>query len=47
MEIWEDIKDYEGLYQISNLGRIKSLPRVKRNFNINSNISVYNIFVKI
>ena len=36
MEIWRDIKDYEGLYQISNLGRIKSLPRIKRNFNINS-----------
>ena len=26
-EIWKDIKDYEGYYQISNLGRIKSLPR--------------------
>lgn len=26
-EIWKDIKDYEGLYQISNLGRIKSLNR--------------------
>ena len=24
-EIWKDIKDYEGLYQVSNLGRIKSL----------------------
>lgn len=24
-EIWRDIKGYEGLYQISNLGRIKSL----------------------
>ena len=23
-EIWKDIKDYEGLYQVSNLGRIKS-----------------------
>lgn len=23
-EIWKDIKDYEGLYQISNLGRVKS-----------------------
>lgn len=28
-EIWKDIKDYEGLYQISNLGRIKSLPKIK------------------
>ena len=24
-EIWKDIKDYEGLYRVSNLGRIKSL----------------------
>lgn len=24
-ELWKDIKDYEGLYQASNLGRIKSL----------------------
>lgn len=24
-EVWKDIKGYEGLYQISNLGRIKSL----------------------
>jgi len=27
MEIWKDIKGYEGLYQVSNLGRVKSLPR--------------------
>jgi hypothetical protein len=26
-EIWKDIKGYEGLYQVSNLGRVKSLPR--------------------
>ena len=25
MEIWKDIKGYEGLYQVSNMGRIKSL----------------------
>ena len=24
-EIWKDITGYEGLYQISNLGRVKSL----------------------
>lgn len=24
MEIWKDIPDYEGLYQVSNLGRVKS-----------------------
>ena len=25
MEVWKDIKDYEGLYQVSNMGRVKSL----------------------
>lgn len=29
-EIWKDIKGFEGLYQVSNLGRVKSL-RIKRN----------------
>lgn len=28
-EIWKDIAGYEGLYQISNLGRVKSLPKIK------------------
>ncbi len=28
-EIWKDIKDYEGLYQVSNLGRVKSVERIK------------------
>ena len=27
MEIWKDISGYENLYQISNKGRVKSLPR--------------------
>ncbi len=27
MEIWKDIKGFEGLYQISDLGRVKSLER--------------------
>jgi hypothetical protein len=31
MEIWKDIKDYEGIYQVSDLGRVKSLERVVRN----------------
>ena len=30
-EIWKDIKGYEGLYQVSNLGRVKSLERKVRN----------------
>lgn len=29
-EIWHDIQGYEGVYQISCYGRIKSLPRTKR-----------------
>ena len=28
-EIWKDVKDYEGLYQVSNLGRVKSVSRNK------------------
>jgi hypothetical protein len=28
MEIWKDIKGYEGLYQVSNEGRVKALNRV-------------------
>ena len=35
-ETWEDIRGYEGIYQISNLGRIKSLVRVKNNYDINT-----------
>lgn len=26
-EVWKDIKDYEGLYQVSNKGRVRSLTR--------------------
>ena len=28
MEIWKDVKGYEGLYQVSDLGNVKSLDRV-------------------
>ena len=28
MEIWKDVKGYEGLYQASNLGRIKSKRKI-------------------
>lgn len=35
-EIWKDIKGYEGLYQISNLGKIKNIKRKKiRKCNLN------------
>lgn len=26
-EVWKDIRGYEGLYQVSNLGRVKSLSK--------------------
>lgn len=32
-EEWRDIKGYAGLYQISNLGRLKSLPRKRVAYN--------------
>lgn len=32
IEIWKDIVGYEGLYQISNLGRVKSLKRYVPHF---------------
>ena len=28
MEIWKDIPGYEGYYQVSNIGRVKSLERI-------------------
>jgi hypothetical protein len=31
LEIWKDISGYEGLYQVSNMGRVKSLTRKVRN----------------
>ena len=30
-EIWKDIEGYEGLYQVSNLGRVKSLDKKRLN----------------
>jgi hypothetical protein len=29
-EVWKDIEEYEGLYQVSNLGRVKSLAKQHR-----------------
>ena len=29
-EVWKDIPGYEGLYQVSNLGRVKSMSRQKK-----------------
>ncbi len=32
IEIWKDVKGYEGLYQVSNLGRVKTLRKVVNNY---------------
>jgi hypothetical protein len=29
MEIWKDIQGYEGLYQVSSLGNVKSLSKIR------------------
>lgn len=31
MEIWKDIKNYEGRFQISNLGNVRRLPQIVNN----------------
>lgn len=37
-EIWKDIKGYEGLYQVSNMGNVKSLDRKRRDYRGYANI---------
>lgn len=32
-EIWKDIKGYEGLYQVSSQGRVRSMDRICKHFN--------------
>jgi hypothetical protein len=35
MEEWRDIPGFEGYYQVSNMGRVKSMPRERRNHHAN------------
>lgn len=30
-EIWKDIENYEGLYQVSNLEKVRAYPNIKHN----------------
>ena len=32
MEIWKDVLGYEGIYQVSSIGRVKAIPRIKLNY---------------
>lgn len=35
MEVWKDIEGYEGIYQASNTGKIRSLDRMKKTTGVN------------
>lgn len=53
LEIWKDVAGYEGYYQVSNLGRVKSLPRGNKKERIlkpqyrKQNINTYRYFVAL
>ena len=40
-EIWKDIEGYEGRYQVSNLGRVRSVPREWDQLNRHGTLSHY------
>lgn len=40
-EIWKNIPGWEDLYQISNMGRIKSLPHMRRHIGRISRIETF------
>lgn len=42
-EIWKDVEGYEGIYQVSNLGRIKSLARSFNHLNRWGNIQSHSL----
>lgn len=39
-EKWKDIKNYEGLYQVSNLGRVRSLNHIRKNGKSENNVYI-------
>ncbi|MEB9946742.1 NUMOD4 domain-containing protein [Bacillus cereus] len=44
LEGWKDIEDYEGKYQFSSLGRVKSLDRIVRHSGNHERIQQGKIF---
>jgi DNA uptake protein ComE-like DNA-binding protein len=44
-EIWKDVNDYEGYYEVSNLGRIRTVYRVVNNQHLKSKIKSLNRIV--
>jgi uncharacterized protein YjiS (DUF1127 family) len=39
-EIWKDIKGFEGKYQVSNIGRVRSLDRVSQEFRYGKKVPI-------
>lgn len=46
-EIWKDIDDYEGFYQVSNLGRVRSLDNWTMKYLIWNGVLVLTIIVMV
>ena len=46
-EIWKDIEGFEGLYQVSNFGRVKKLAQVSRRLNRWGTITEYHQAEKV
>lgn len=47
MEIWKDIEDFEGLYQVSNLGRIYSIKNNKILKPTNNSLRTNRLYIKL
>lgn len=46
-EIWMDIKDYEGLYQISSLGRVKSIRKTIKYLKFDENKKQHTSYFRV
>lgn len=46
-EVWKDVPEYEGLYQVSNLGRVRSLDRIVKIRHKNGCVTTRNLKGKI
>ena len=46
-EIWKDIAGYEGLYQVSNMGRVKSLQSTKMHDRVKTEGIYVLVYIKI
>lgn len=42
-EIWKDIEGYEGIYEVSSYGRVRSVERIAKRLDRYSNISTYKV----